>query len=428
MMRLQWYLVRLGWLAGSLLLWLPATASSPAEQQAPDSVSMILPDEDGMKYWPRWRGPSGQGLVDGVAYPDTWSDTDNVLWKVDVPGRGNSSPIVWDDRIFLTTARDNGRRISILSFRRSDGELLWETFVSTDRPEHTHGKNTHASATPTTDGERVYASFGSQGLVAVDFDGHLIWQTNVGRIDNYHGTAGSPLLYKDRIILYQDQRRGSFVAAFDKHTGDRIWQTGRNATVGWGTPIAIRAGDHDEIIVSGQRHVYAYDPDSGKELWSCAGNLFEVIPTPVVGHGLVFCLSGRAGPTLAIQPGGHGDVTNTHLMWESNQGSSFVPSPLVYGDYLYMVNDMASVVTCYQAATGTLMWQGRLGRPRREGFSVSPVGVDGKVFFTNDAGGDVRLEGRAGIRAAACQRPQRPHLGVARAGRWTLVFQGPSVS
>ena len=155
---------------------------------------MILPDEDGMKYWPRWRAPSDQGLVDGVAYPDTWSDTDNVLWKVDVPGRGNSSPIVWDDRIFLTTARDNGRRISILSFRRSDGELLWETFVPTDRPEHTHGKSTHASATPTTDRERVYASLGSQGLVAVDFDGHLIWQTNVGRIDNYHGTAGSPLL------------------------------------------------------------------------------------------------------------------------------------------------------------------------------------------------------------------------------------------
>ena len=266
MMRLRWCLLRLGLFGGSILLCLAASASSATGQQASDSVSMILPDEDGMRYWSRWRGPSGHGLVDGTAYPDTWSDTDHVLWKVNVPGRGNSSPIVWDDRIFLTTARERGKRISILSFRRSDWELLWETFVPTDRPEHTHQKNTHASATPTTDGERVYASFGSQGLVAVDFDGRLIWQTKLGRIDNYHGTAGSPLLYKDRIIIYQDQRRGSFIAALDKHTGDTIWRTGRSATVGWGTPIAIRAGDHDEIIVSSQRGVYAYDPDSGKEL------------------------------------------------------------------------------------------------------------------------------------------------------------------
>jgi outer membrane protein assembly factor BamB len=148
----------------------------------------------------------------------------------------------------------------------------------------------------------------------------------------------------------------------------------------------VRVDDHDEIVVSSQRRVHAYDPDSGKELWTCAGNMVEVIPTPVVGHGLVFCLSGRAGPTLAIKPGGSGDVTATHVAWQSPKGSSFVPSALLYGDYLYQINDMAAIATCFEAATGKLMWQGRLGEARREGFSASPVGVNGKVYFTNDDG------------------------------------------
>ena len=323
--------------------------------QGPDSVHMIAVDGEGARYWPRWRGPSGQGVVDGTRYPDRWSETTNVVWRAEVPGRGNSSPIIWGDRIFLTTGRTGGRRLSVLCFRRSDGE-------------------------------RVYASFGSRGLVAVDFDGALVWDTEFGAIDNYHGPAGSPLLYKDRVIIYQDQRGGGFVAAYDTRTGTQIWRTARGASVGWGTPVAIRVGDHDELIVSSQRTVNAYDPVGGDELWSCDGNLFEVIPTPAVGAGLVFCTSGRAGPTLAIRPGGRGDVTDTHVAWQTSRGAPFVPSPLVYGDYLYTVNDMASIVTCFEAATGRVMWQQRLGRARRESFSASPIAVDGKVFFTNDDG------------------------------------------
>jgi outer membrane protein assembly factor BamB len=143
---------------------------------------------------------------------------------------------------------------------------------------------------------------------------------------------------------------------------------------------------HDEIIVNSQGRVYGYDPDTGSELWHCAGPTFEVIPTPVVGHGLVFCSSGRAGPTLAIRPGGKGDVTNSHLAWSTPRGSPFVPSPLLHGGYLYMVNDMQSIATCFEATTGKTMWQERLGVAKREGFSASPVVVDGKVFFTNDDG------------------------------------------
>jgi outer membrane protein assembly factor BamB len=349
-------------------------------------VQMIPVDGDGAKYWSRWRGPSGQGLVSSGSYTDTWSATQNVLWRTPVPGRGNSSPIVWGDRLFLSTAYDGGRRVSLVAFRRADGGRLWETFAPAGRTGSSHFKNGYASATPATDGERVYVSFGARGLLAVDLNGTIVWQRDIGPMQAYHGTAGSPLLYRDRLILYQDQFSDSFIAAFDAQSGRTLWKTVRNASVGWGTPVAVRVGDHDEIVVNSQNTVCAYDPDTGRELWRCHGSNEEVIPTPVVGHGMVYCSSGRAGPTLAIRPGGRGDVTRSHLVWTSPRGSPFVPSPIVYGPSLYMVNDMASIVTCLDAVTGQSLWQGRLGIAQREGFSASPVAVDGKLFFTNDDG------------------------------------------
>jgi outer membrane protein assembly factor BamB len=353
---------------------------------AAEDVRMLTVGGEGAGYWPGWRGPSAQGYVAGSGYPDTWSDTENVLWKVGVPGRGNSSPIVWDDRLFLTTAYDGGRKLSILCYRRADGTLRWETPVPHEGVERGHAKNGHASATPVTDGKRVYASFGSQGLVAVDFAGKIVWQRPLPPLDNYHGSAGSPVLYGNTVILYQDHKGQSFVAAFDRETGKTRWWTDRKTRIGWGTPITLRAGGRDELIVSSEDAVSAYDPRNGRPLWTAQGNTFEVIPTPTVGHGLVFCSSGRAGPTLAIRPGGKGDVTDTHVVWETVKGSSFVPPTIIVGEQLYMVNDMSSVVTSYEAKTGELVFQGRLGSPRREGFSASPVAVDGKVFFTNDDG------------------------------------------
>ncbi len=297
-------------------------------------VRMVPVEGEGAQYWSRWRGPSGQGQVEGSGYPDTWSATENVLWKTPVPGSRNSSPIVWDDLIFLTTSYDRGDRLSLLAYRRSDGELLWESFAPDGVSERPHQKNGHASATPTTDGERVYVSFGARGMAAFSLDGELLWNQDVGRINNYHGTAGSPLVYKDRIIIFQDHSAGSFVAAFDTRTGQELWRTPRQASVGWGSPIAVQVDDHDEIIVHSQRRVNAYDPDTGRELWYCNGNTFEVIPTPVVGYGMLFCSSGRAGPTMAIKPGGTGNVTDSHLVWSSPRGSPFVPSPILYGDQL----------------------------------------------------------------------------------------------
>ena len=396
------------------------TAGPLPASRTPDGIQMILPEGEANRYWPSWRGPSGQGLVGGGDYPDTWSATRNVLWQVEVPGRGNSSPIVWGDRIFLTTARDGGKRPSVLCYRRSDGKLLWESTLPQGEPGRVYWKNSHASGTPATDGERVYAPFGSQGLAAVDFQGKVVWRHSPAPIGNYHGPAGSPVLYKDRIFLYEDQRQGAFVAAFDKRTGKTLWKTERKASVGWGTPIVIRAGDRHELIVSSQARVTAYDPADGTALWHCAGNLAEVIPTPVVGHGLVFCVSGRAGPTLAIRPGGSGDVTETHLAWKQSKGASFVPSPLLYDDLLYQVNDMVSVATCYEAATGKVLWQGRLGEPKAEGFSAAPIYVDGKVFFTNDAGETFVLKAGKKFELLRVNRLEAPVLASPALvdGRW----------
>ena len=204
---------------GAVVVSLLVTAGLRSNQAQSTGVRMVPVETEANRYWSRWRGPSGQGVVAGTGYTDRWSATEHVLWRTSVPGRGNSSPVVWADQIFLTTSQEGGRRLSVLSYALSDGRPLWETVAPEGPREHSHRKNTQASATPTTDGERVYVSFGSRGLLAVDLDGAIVWFRNLGEIDNYHGTAGSPLLYENLIITYQDQRSGSFVAAFDKRTG-----------------------------------------------------------------------------------------------------------------------------------------------------------------------------------------------------------------
>ena len=362
----------------------------------PPTVSMVTHTGVAKDYWPHWRGPSVQGIVEGKGYPDRWSETENVRWKVEVPGRGHSSPIVWADRIFLTSAAPDGSRRSIMAFRRSDGKVLWDTAVPPSSAERLYQKNSYASSSPTTDGELVYAYFGNSGVVAVNFSGKVVWHVSMGAIDLYHGPGGSPVLYKDRLILFQDQMNfgrdrtveppPGFIVALDKKTGRELWRKTRTPRPGWGSPIAVQVGNRVEIIVSSGRSIDAYDPDTGEVLWTVKGNMPETIPMPVVGNGLLYCSSGRAGPTFAVRPGGKGDVTNSHVVWTSPKGSPFVPSPLVQGDYLYTINDMASIVSCHNARTGEIVAQLRLGEARREGFSASPVVVEGKVYFTNDDG------------------------------------------
>ncbi len=376
-------------IAGAIVTIAAATGliahSVPNEDVRPAPVSA-----EAESYWSRWRGPSGQGMVKGTNYVDKWSNTENVLWRTAVPGLGHSSPIVWKDHLFLTTATDGGAKMWMRAYDRRSGKLLWDTAVPASGVEHIYPKNSHASATPVTDGRYVYASFGTHGLAAFDFSGKLIWHRKPGDLNNVHGSAGSPFLYKDRLFLYQDHQGSanlrSYVAAFNTATGETIWWKDRTEQTGWGTPVVIQTGTRDELIVSSQRKVYAYHPDTGAELWTVSGNLFEVIPTPVVGHGFVFASSGRAGPTMAIRPGGSGDVTATHVAWSSPRGAPFVPSSIIVGDLLYQINDMQSILTVFQAKTGDLVYQERLGVAMREGFSSSPVAVGNKIFFTNDEG------------------------------------------
>lgn len=377
----------------ALLIGFASLSPQPPAAPAPaaDNVRAIPVTGEGASYWPRWRGPSGQGMVEGTGYVDKWSNTENVKWKVTVPGDGHSSPIVWKDHLFLTTSRDGGARVSMLAYDRRDGKLLWETQVpTTGAVEHKYEKNSHASATAVTNGTHIYASFGTHGLAAFDFSGKIAWHRKIGDLNNYHGSAGSPVLYKDRLFIYQDHQGSanltSFVAAFDIKTGETIWWKDRIEKTGWGTPVVISTGTRDELIVSSQRRIYSYDPNTGAELWRVVGNMGEVIPTPVVGHGFVFCSSGRAGPTFAIRPGGSGDVTATHVVWSTPKGSPFVPSSLIHGDLLYQINDMQSILTVFHAKTGELAYQDRLGVAVREGFSASPVAVGNLIYFTNDEG------------------------------------------
>lgn len=364
----------------------PAGGDGPAPAFPP--VTMIGAEGEAAKYWPGWRGPTRQGLVADGDYPDTWSPTKNVLWKINVPGAGNSSPVVWKNQLFLTTAYDNGKKRSVLCFDIASGKQLWETFTPAGTVEVAKDKNGFASGTPATDGERVYAYFGNFGLLCLDMAGKQVWHKSFGDMDAYHGTSCSPLLYKDAVIIFQDHRSksGSFVAAFDRRTGNQLWKTPRKEKVGWGSAVAIRAGGEEQIIVSSEYRVYAYHPETGKEIWSCAGNLVEVTPTPVVGHGMLFCCSGRAGPTLAIRPFGSGDISAKGVEWKTVKGSPFIPSPILVGDFLYTINDIVSVVICFDAKSGKVHWQKRLGAEVKHGFSASPVAVNGKVFFTNDEG------------------------------------------
>ena len=369
-----------------LALTLAAFLLAPGPFVPADDVAMIPVEGEAAKYWPRWRGPSGQGLAAGKGYVDKWSDTENVKWKTKLETTGNGSPIVWANRIFITVGAPDGTKRGIAAFDRASGKKLWDTFAPDTNTQPVNLKNGHASSTPTTDGRLVYAYLGPKGVMAVDFAGKLAWHAPVGPIMAPHGPGGSPLLYKDRVIVFQDHQKGGFIAAFDAKTGARRWLTNRTETTGWSTPIAIRAGGRDEIVISSFRAIYAYNPDNGEVLWKVTHPNPEVIPTPVVGHGLVLASGGRPGPILAVRPGGSGDVTATHVAWQAPKGAPFVPSPLLYGDELYMLNDQASILTAYDAKSGTVLWQGRLGEVVVSGFSASPVAVDGKLFFTNEGG------------------------------------------
>jgi outer membrane protein assembly factor BamB len=348
------------------------------------ALAVVPPAPGSEKQWPRFRGPSGQGETPATGLPVRWDkDGTNLVWRTRLPGSGNSSPIVWGDRIFLTSASADGKERSLHCLSRSDGRLLWTRTAPTAPPEPgVRPKNGYASATPATDGERVVVFLGSCGLLCYDFDGTLAWQYNALRFRTTHGTGSSPLLYKDLVIFVHDQNQAESVCvALDKHTGKLVWQVPRRKAMTWSTPVVVCVGDHDELIFAGGETVKGYDLATGKERWSLTGPTHEVIPTIVVGKGVVYSASGRNGPTLALRPGGTGDVTKTHLVWRTVRGGPHVPSPILAGGRLFTVND-TGIATCLDAETGKLVWQHRLN----DQFSASPVEAGGLLYFPAESG------------------------------------------
>ena len=346
-------------------------------------VRVVMPAPGAERQWPRLRGPSGQGAAVESDFPLTWSATENIAWKTPLPGRGNSSPVVWDDKIVLTSASEDGAERLLLCYARADGRPLWQRHApQPSTVENLYWKNSYASSTPVTDGERIIAFFGNSGLVCYDFEGKLQWQHSLGEFVTMHGPGTSPVLYKEKMIFLQDQNRGESVfVALDKRTGELIWQQHRENNMCWSTPVIVRAGDRDELVYNGSHYVVGYDPDTGEELWRVAGSSREAIPMIVVGGGLLYSTSGRNGPTFAIRPGGSGDVTETHVHWKASRGGPHVPSPAYFEDRLFIVND-TGIMTCLDARDGSLKWQNRL----RGRFSMSPVEAGGRLILTSEAG------------------------------------------
>ncbi len=342
--------------------------------------------------WPGWRGIGGLGIAKGHP-PIEFGPEGNLRWQVGVPGEGNSSPIAWKDRVFLTTALDktDPPTLALLAFDRADGNELWRTELGTAVGD-THAKNGYASATPVTDGEAIYVFLGTTGLFRVGMDGNRKWKADLGRLDHIWGTAASPILYKDTVIQSCDSAEQSYIAAFDKTTGKRRWRTQRQSTGGWSTPIVVTAetpdGPRSELIVHGAagdeesgRFLAAYDPDSGSLLWRLPGTTEFAVPTPVHGGGLVFCASGRNGPVFAVRPGGEGILDENHILWRRHRGGPYIPSPLLYRNRLYTIGD-GGIVHCYNPGDGREIWRNRL----RGQFTASPVATDGRIYAVSEQG------------------------------------------
>lgn len=382
------------------------------------SVLLLATPIDASTSWPQWRGPGSQGISSETGLPVEWSPTKNVRWKTEIPGRGHSSPIVWGSRVFLTTAiegdvvpgakavkhmdegkeflhpdamgADHKQTLKVLCLDAETGALLWERTAWEGTPyDSRHKRASFASQTPVTDGERVYAFFGAQGLYAYDFDGKLAFKVDVGALPNMGvGDGTSPVLWKDRLILLCDEDTGekSFVAAFDAKTGKEVWRTPRKVQVNWSTPIVVNASGHDELIIGGFETIAAYDPATGKELWHSKGLESNAVPTPVAAGDIVVLTSGSPSKVaMAIRPGGTGDITDTsRVLWKYAKGTAYVPSPLFYGDYVYLVTDKG-LITCLDAKTGEVKYEGaRVPVPAT--FMASPVAYEGKILLPSEDG------------------------------------------
>ncbi len=357
--------------------------------------------------WPAWRGPNGTGISDERNLPIRWSATENIRWKAALPEPGNSTPVIWGDRVFLTQSLDKGKRRALIAFDRANGKPLWQQELPCQVAETSHPQNPPCSGSPVTDGSAVYVHFASAGVAAYDFAGKRLWHRDLGPVLHRWGNGSSPVLYKDLLIVYQGPGEPTFLTALNKRTGETVWKVqepGINSPIfgSWSTPLVIRVGDRDEMIlplpgdkIKGEGEVKAYDPATGKELWRCKGLCggpgTEIYAMPVVSAkaDLIVCISGHQGATMAVRPGGTGDVTGTHRVWRTlDKMPQRIGTGVLHEGRLYLA-DAPGFVECLDARTGEVIWKERVGG----NLWGSLLLADGKLYVSN-------LEGQTFVIAA----------------------------
>ncbi len=346
--------------------------------------------------WPCFRGPGTMGVSDAEGLPLRWDADNNVVWKTTLPGPGASSPITFGDRIFLTCYGGylvpgqsegslNQLQRHLIALRRDTGDVIWDQAVPAKLPEEEsirdHG---YAANTPAVDADRIYAFFGKSGVFAFDHQGNQLWQADVGSNTSGWGTAASPLLHRDMVIINASVESESLVA-LDRRTGDEKWRAS-GIREAWNSPVIVTADSgREELVVARHGDVLAFDPDTGAPLWSCKTDItWYMVPTAVAADGIVYCLGGRSGAAaLAVRAGGSGDVTATHRLWTSKTGSN-VTSPIYLDGHLYWMSETLGIAYCVEADTGELVYRQRLDRAGQ--VYASPVLADGRLYYLTRSG------------------------------------------
>ena len=375
--------------------------------------------------WPQFRGPRATGVVEGQPAAVDWNaeKSVNTRWKTAIPGLAHSSPVVWGDKVFVSTAVTSGAKDEtryglygdvapvkddpkhtwkVYALDKATGKILWERVAYEGLPKvKRHPKSTHADSTPVTNGKYLVVLFGSHGMYAYDLKGKLLWKQDLGLLDagwfydaDYQWEYGSsPVIYKDLVIVQADVQKDSFIAAYSLKNGKLVWKTPREEISSWGTPTIYEGEMRAELITNGSKAIRGYDPATGKELWRLTPNSEVTTPTPFVAHDLIFVTSGYAPiqPIYAIRPGATGDISlaegkesNTFIAWSKKRGGPYMPTPVVYGDYLYTCSNQG-VLTAYNAHTGERIYQERLGG-KGGAFTASPVASDGKIYLSSEDG------------------------------------------
>lgn len=353
--------------------------------------------------WPAWRGPEGTGVAQEKNLPLRWGTNENVRWRTPLPERGNSTPIVWQNRVFVTQPVEAGKRRTLMCFDRATGKLLWQQGTSVSENESTHDTNPQGSSSPVTDGERVVAWFGSAGLYCYDLAGKELWHRELGPQKHIWGWGSSPMLHGDLCYLNFGPGEPSFLLALDKKTGKDVWKISEpNADSGekkpgqekavwvgsWSTPVVIKAAGREELILTWPKRVVAFEPKAGKELWSCAGINPLVYTSPLYepSKEILVAMGGFNGMALAVKAGGTGDVTGTRRLWQHPKTKQRIGSGVIHDGHIYILND-PGVAECFDLETGKLVWEERLRGPAAKSDNWSSmVLADGKLYAVNQGG------------------------------------------